>query len=146
MRSLSQEEKGKLKMYPLSPGRQPTPPTVTSELVSPDVIFTTMRGYLDASLTVQAANHFEQLLAQASRPTWLSDILELASFEPYAVVIGGTWWAKFKAHQGQKVLLVSNVATFHMIAATLGFGAGVPVKTFASVREARQYLGVKVAL
>lgn len=126
----------------MSFGRPQPAPSVLSELISRDVILTTMRGHLDVELAKRAARDFALLMPRTIEPTWLIDILDLTGHDASAVAVGGAWWASFRAGRGRRVLLVTRKASYRMVAATLGFGAHVPVKTFETFLDARNFLGI----
>jgi hypothetical protein len=128
--------------FPLMPANRSWQSDVYSRLIEPDVVFTVFRGYLTANLTRRAAAEFGELIRRSVCRTWLIDIMELSDFEARAVVVGNSWWSEFKKYYGQRVLLVSPVPSYHMIAATLGFATGTPVTTFPNLDLAHNYLRV----
>lgn len=115
---------------------------VTSDILSPAVILTSMHGYLDVELAKRSAARFAELIVHTSEPSWAVDILGLTGFDPSAVIVGNRWWTTFKQNGGREVVLIARSAAYRMTAATLGFGSGLKVKTFETLHEALTYMGV----
>jgi len=76
------------------------------------------------------------------RPGWIIDTSQLEDFEPGAVGLGNDWFRAFKNAGGEKVVLVSGLATARMAAMTISFAARLPLVTCLTYAEACARLGV----
>ena len=121
---------------------------IHSESVTPNVVVTWFVGYVTKELAEQRYLEFRGLLSACSDPIWIMELTEMTGFDPRAISAGGEWWKYFKSkHQRRsEILLISTHAAARMAGASLGFSIGVGVRSFRSLDECFNNLGIVIPL
>lgn len=134
-----------IKVVSMNPGdpKSGESSSLSSELIAPNVVLTTMRGRITAELADNKRPQFRAAVSRTRRARWVIDQLELRGFEPLAVHAGGKWFEDFKEYLGAEVIFVSNIGSAKMVAAALAFSVHLPVTTFETVQKALRYLRVE---
>jgi hypothetical protein len=72
------------------------------------------------------------------------ELTQMTGFDPRAIGVGGEWWTYFKSkHVGRgEILLISSSQAARMAGASLSFSIGVGVRSFATLAECFETLGV----
>lgn len=100
------------------------------------LVLTTFRGKVTLDMSRAALPLFERIVEPMREPIWLSDSMELTSFEPRALSLGVHWYTTFRRAGGTHVLVASRWERTIMAARTMGLGLGVRVRGFSSIEQA----------
>jgi hypothetical protein len=100
------------------------------------LFLTTFRGKVTSDMSHAALPTFERIVAPMHAPVWLSDAMELTSFEPKALSLGARWFTTFRRAGGTYLLVASRWERSIMAARTMALGLGVRVRGFSSIEEA----------
>lgn len=109
-------------------------------VVSPGVIEVVYAGYIATSLVEEKAHEFYATLRRAPAKHWIGDATGLQGFDPRTTLLAAPWMDAFKAQGGQLFIIVSTSSSVRMVASTVSFAAGVPIKTAATSAEAMALL------
>ena len=122
--------------------------SVTSEIrsdsLAPNLVVTWFSGYITKGLAEQQLLRFRGLLAGCTNPIWIMELTQMTGFDPRAISVGGEWWKYFKSkHSGRgEILLISSSQAARMAGASLSFSIGVGVRSFGTLAECFDSLGV----
>jgi len=108
------------------------------QALGPRLFLTTFRGKVTMEMSLAAWPSFERILEPMREPIWLSDAMELTSFEPVALTQGSRWYSLFRRAGGTHVLVASRWERSIMAARTMGLGLGVRVRGFSSLDQATE--------
>ena len=103
------------------------------QALGPRLFVTTFRGKITMEISLAALPSFERIVEPMREPIWLSDAMELTSFEPIALTQGTRWYGLFRRAGGTHVLVASRWERSIMAARTMGLGLGVRVRGFSSL-------------
>lgn len=106
------------------------------EALGARLFLVTFRGKVTMDMSLATLPRFEQIVAPMRDPIWLSDAMELTSFEPKALSLGARWYSIFRRAGGTHVLVASRWERAVMAARTMGLGLGVRVRGFSSLEQA----------
>ena len=122
----------------------PVSSEIRSDSLAPNLVVTWFTGYITKSLTEHRLSQFQELLTDCVNPIWIMELTLMTGFDPLAVGAGGEWWQYFKSkHVGRgEILMISSSHAARMAAASLSFSVGVGVRSFASLEECFEWLGV----
>jgi len=109
-------------------------------MVSPGVVEVVFAGYIAAQLLDDKAHEFYALLRRSPATHFIADATGLQGFEPKVTLLAAQWLDAFKSQGGRLFIVVSANPSVRMVASTLSFAAGVPIKTAASSAEAMTLL------
>ena len=114
------------------------PDALEVQALGPRLFLTTFRGKITMEMSLSAWSSFERILAPMREPVWLSDAMELTSFEPVVLTQGTRWYSLFRKAGGTHVLVASRWERSIMAARTMGLGLGVRVRGFSSLDQATE--------
>lgn len=117
---------------------------IRSEALAPNLVVTWFSGYITKSLAENQLSTFRGLLSACVNPLWIMELTQMTGFDPMAISAGADWWTYFKSkHTGRgEILLISSSQAARMAGASLSFSIGVGVRTFATLEECFDTLGV----
>jgi hypothetical protein len=117
---------------------------IRSESLAPNLVVTWFGGYITKTLAENQLLQFRGLLSECVDPIWIMELTQMTGFDPLAISVGSEWWKYFKSkHAGRgEILLISSSQAARMAGASLSFSVGVGVKSFASLAECFESLGV----
>jgi len=117
---------------------------IRSEALAPNLVVTWFSGYITKALAESQLLAFRGLLSECVNPIWIMDLSQMTGFDPLAIGAGAQWWTYFKSkHVGRgEILLISCSQAARMAAASLSFSVGVGVRSFATLAECFDMLGV----
>lgn len=110
--------------------------------IAAEVVLLVARGRVSRQAMEAVFPRFKAILTRMRKPCFIIDTFELDDFEASAVGIGTEYFKLFKESGGEKVILVSGLATARMAAMTISFAARVPLQTCSTLAEACALLGV----
>ena len=103
------------------------------QALGPRLFLTTFRGKVTMEMSLAAWPSFERILEPMREPIWLSDAMELTSFEPVVLTQGTRWYSLFRKMGGTHVLVASRWERSILAARTMGLGLGVRVRGFSTL-------------
>ena len=106
--------------------------------LGPRLFLTAFRGKITMEMSIAALPSFERIVEPMREPIWLSDAMELTSFEPIALTQGTRWYTIFRRAGGTHVLVASRWERSILAARTMGLGLGVRVRGFSTLDQARE--------
>jgi len=109
------------------------PDALEVQALGPRLFLTTFRGKVTMEMSLAAWPSFERILEPMREPIWLSDAMELTSFEPVVLTQGTRWYSLFRKAGGTHVLVASRWERSIMAARTMGLGLGVRVRGFSTL-------------
>jgi hypothetical protein len=109
------------------------PDALEVQALGPRLFLTTFRGKVTMEMSLAAWPSFERILEPMREPIWLSDAMELTSFEPVVLTQGSRWYSLFRKAGGTHVLVASRWERSIMAARTMGLGLGVRVRGFSTL-------------
>jgi hypothetical protein len=112
------------------------PDALEVQALGPRLFLTTFRGKITMDMSLGAWPSFERILEPMHEPIWLSDAMELTSFEPVVLTQGTRWYSLFRKTGGTHVLVASRWERSILAARTMGLGLGVRVRGFSSLDHA----------
>lgn len=117
---------------------------IRSESLAPNLVVTWFTGYITKVHAESQLLHFRGLLSECVNPIWIMELTQMTGFDPLAISAGSEWWKYFKSkHQGRgEILLISSSQAARMAGASLSFSVGVGVRSFATLAECFEMLGV----
>jgi len=118
---------------------------IRSESLAPNLVVTWFTGYVTKALAEQQLLLFRGLLAECVNPIWIMELTQMTGFDPLAIGVGGEWWQYFKSKHvvGRgEILLISSSQAARMAGASLSFSIGVGVRSFSTLAECFESLGV----
>ena len=122
----------------------PVSSEIRSASLAPNLVVTWLTGYITRDLAERKLVLFRELLTDCVNPIWIMEVSQITGFDPRALSVGGEWWAYFKSKQvgrGQ-ISLISPARAGRMAGACLSFSAGVDVKSFTTLAECFEALGI----
>jgi hypothetical protein len=122
----------------------PVSSEIRSDSLAPNLVVTWFTGYITKELAEHQLLRFRGLLAECVNPIWIMELTQMTGFDPRAISAGAEWWSYFKTkHEGRgEILLISSSQTARMAGASLSFSIGVGVRSFATLQECFEALGV----
>jgi hypothetical protein len=118
------------------------PNDVRSESVTTNVLVTWFTGYVTNDMAERRLAEFRELLARCTKPMWIMELTEMTGFDPRAVATGAAWWRAFKSTGGDEILFISAQSSARLAGAALSFSTGVVVRTFGTLDECLEQLGI----
>lgn len=117
---------------------------IRSESLAPNLVVTWFSGYITKALAEGQLLHFRGLLSECVNPIWIMELTQMTGFDPLAISAGSEWWKYFKSkHEARgEILLISSSQAARMAGASLSFSVGVGVRSFATLSECFEMLGV----
>ena len=117
---------------------------IRSELLAPNLVVTWFTGYITKALAEVQLLRFRGLLSECVNPLWIMELTQMTGFDPLAISAGSEWWTYFKSkHEGRgEILLISSSQAARMAGASLSFSVGVGVRSFATLADCFESLGV----
>jgi hypothetical protein len=117
---------------------------IRSEALAPNLVVTWFTGYITRALAETQLLRFRGLLSECVNPLWIMELTQMTGFDPLAISAGSEWWTYFKSkHVGRgEILLISSSQAARMAGASLSFSVGVGVRSFATLAECFDSLGV----
>jgi len=117
---------------------------IRSESLAPNLVVTSFRGYITKRLAEQQLSQFSSLLGPCVNPIWIMDMSQMSGFDPLAVGVGGEWWTLFKSKHTARgeILLITSSRAALLAAASLSFSIGVGVRSFGTLDECFEAIGV----
>jgi hypothetical protein len=70
----------------------------------------------------------------------------MTGFDPRAVSAGAAWWRHFKGSGGDEILFISAQSAARLAGATLSYSTGVKVRSFGSLDQCFEQLGIILPL
>ncbi|MEP7050547.1 MAG: hypothetical protein ABJB12_09355 [Pseudomonadota bacterium] len=127
---------------------EPVPSRIRSESLAPNLIVTWFEGYITKELAEEQLPRFRSLIAGCVDPTWVMELTQMSGFDPRAIGAGGEWWRYFKSKHNARgeILFISSSQIARMAGASLSFSVGVGVRSFGTLEECFQALGVVMPL
>lgn len=117
----------------------PSANQIVTRALRPGVLCTTMSGHITAPLCQRELQEFQlpefqRVLAGVPAPerVWMIDVSKMLAFDAAAVRVGALWFDAFKDMGGGQLYFVTELSAARMAVRALGFGAGLPVHSFAS--------------
>jgi hypothetical protein len=122
----------------------PVSSEIRSDSLAPNLVVTRFTGYITKALAEHQLLRFRGLLSECVNPIWIMDLTQMTGFDPRAISAGAEWWSYFKGkHEGRgEILLISSSQAARMAGASLSFSIGVGVRSFATLSECFEALGV----
>ena len=122
----------------------PVSSEIRSASLAPNLVVTWFTGYITKALAEHQLLRFRGLLSDCVNPIWIMELTQMTGFDPRAISVGGEWWKYFKSkHEGRgEILLISSSQAARMAGASLSFSIGVGVRSFATLQECFDALGV----
>jgi hypothetical protein len=118
---------------------EPRPPDALEvQALGPRLFLTTFRGKVTMEMSLGAWPSFSRIVEPMREPVWLSDAMDLTSFEPIALTQGTRWYGLFRKAGGTHVLVASRWERSIMAARTMGLGLGVRVRGFSRLDQATE--------
>ena len=117
---------------------------IRSDSLAPNLVVTWFTGYITKDLAEHQLLRFRSLLADCVNPVWVMELTRMTGFDPRAISAGAEWWTYFKSkHTGRgEILFISSSQAARMAGASLSFSIGVGVRSFATLAECFDALGV----
>lgn len=117
---------------------------IRSEALAPNLVVTWFTGYITKAMAESQLLRFRGLLCDCVNPIWIMELTQMTGFDPLAISAGAEWWTYFKSkHVGRgEILLISSSQAARMAGASLSFSIGVGVRSFATLAECFESLGV----
>ena len=117
---------------------------IRSDSLAPNLVVTWFTGYITKALAEHQLLRFRGLLADCVNPIWIMELTRMTGFDPLAIGVGGEWWKYFKSkHEARgEILLISSSPAARMAGASLSFSVGVGVRSFATLEDCFESLGV----
>ncbi len=117
---------------------------IRSDSLAPNLVVTWFTGYITKDLAEQQLPRFRSLLAECIDPVWIMELTKMTGFDPRAIGVGGEWWKYFKSkHKARgEILFISSSQAARMAGASLSFSIGVGVRSFGTLEECFESLGV----
>lgn len=114
------------------------PDALEVQALGPRLFLTTFRGKVTMEMSLGAWPSFSRVVEPMREPVWLSDAMDLTSFEPVALTQGARWYGLFRKAGGTHVLVASRWERSIMAARTMGLGLGVRVRGFSTLDQATE--------
>jgi len=117
---------------------------IRSDSLAPNLVVTWFCGYITRDFAEQQLLRFRSLLTDCVDPIWIMELTQMTGFDPRAIGAGGEWWSYFKTkHRARaEILFISSSPAARMAGASLSFSIGVGVRSYATLNECFEALGV----
>jgi hypothetical protein len=121
---------------------------IHSAALAPNLVVTWFTGYITKALAEQRLPEFRGLLAPCVDPIWIMELTAMTGFDPRAIGAGAEWWKYYKTKHAQRseILFISSQPAARMAGASLSFSIGIGVRSFSTLEECFEDLGVVLPL
>jgi len=122
----------------------PVSSEIRSDMLAPNLVVTWFTGYITEALAEHQLLRFRGLLSETVNPIWIMELTQMTGFDPLAISVGGEWWKYFRSKHATRgeILLISSSQAARMAGASLSFSVGVGLRSFSTLAECFEALGV----
>lgn len=121
----------------------PQSSSIDTHLVGSDVIVSHFTGFITRAMAESRFEQFRAKLGFIREPRWVIDQSRMKGFEPAVLIPGKRWFALFREHGGNEMVLVVTVPGAKMAAASLAFAEKINIHVVPTLDAAYERFDVE---